>query len=471
MNGNKKVSIRPHEPLYKQAAAAGMFQVMFPYYTMSNPMLKYLPVHYGEMWALYKEGYFEVAYYEKELERVADAVLAECRDGLPAAWQKRWEEIKLELTEASRMLVGADMAALSIEELQALYERIYELDIDMWSLSIFIDAFDPGFDRKEMERIAALHGFTEEEITILVTPTEPSYVTAWELALEKLSHGTRTREELVRGFFWYGVSYSDVQEVNDAFIDAELAKRHPVAFTSAHAEEQEILAHHGLSENPLALFRTLSVWRDDRKYLNYVGLYGLVKIQRELARRMKVDARYMNAVLPHQIPDLLAGTLSASDIEQQWKGGIFTHLKPDGDFEYSLGEEAQEDWAVISEAIQAANREQEGTDLKGTIASKGIARGPVRVLLDFNDSRASDFKQGDILVTSMTRPEFLPLMKLSGAIVTDEGGITSHAAIVSRELKKPCVIGTKSASQLFKDGDMVEVDANAGIVRKLKQTP
>ena len=56
-------------------------------------------------------------------------------------------------------------------------------------------------------------------------------------------------------------------------------------------------------------------------------------------------------------------------------------------------------------------------------------------------------------------------MKKSAAIVSDEGGITSHAAIVSRELKIPCVIGTKIATKVFKDGDLVEVDANKGIVR------
>ena len=68
-------------------------------------------------------------------------------------------------------------------------------------------------------------------------------------------------------------------------------------------------------------------------------------------------------------------------------------------------------------------------------------------------------------MTGMTRPEFVPLMKRSLAVITDEGGITCHAAIVSRELKIPCVIGTKIATRKLKDGDMVEVDATNGIVR------
>jgi len=67
----------------------------------------------------------------------------------------------------------------------------------------------------------------------------------------------------------------------------------------------------------------------------------------------------------------------------------------------------------------------------------------------------------------MTTPDFVPAMKLAAAFVTDEGGIGCHAAILARELKVPCVIGTRFATQVFKDGDMVEVDAEKGIVKKI----
>jgi pyruvate,water dikinase len=69
----------------------------------------------------------------------------------------------------------------------------------------------------------------------------------------------------------------------------------------------------------------------------------------------------------------------------------------------------------------------------------------------------------------MTMPDFAPAMKKAAAIVTDEGGLTCHAAIISRELGKPCVVGTKFATRLLKDGDMIEVNANHGIVKKVKE--
>ena len=75
-------------------------------------------------------------------------------------------------------------------------------------------------------------------------------------------------------------------------------------------------------------------------------------------------------------------------------------------------------------------------------------------------------KPGDILVASMTIPEFVPAMERAAAFVTNEGGILCHAAIIAREMKKPCIIGTKIATRALRDGDIVEVNADKGIVTK-----
>lgn len=107
------------------------------------------------------------------------------------------------------------------------------------------------------------------------------------------------------------------------------------------------------------------------------------------------------------------------------------------------------------------------TTIKGSVGNKGKLTGKVRIVLSTKDFPA--FQEGEILVTSMTRPEYLPLMKKASAFITDEGGITCHAAIVARELNKPCIIGTKIATQVLKDGDLVEVDANEGVVRIVEQ--
>lgn len=101
-------------------------------------------------------------------------------------------------------------------------------------------------------------------------------------------------------------------------------------------------------------------------------------------------------------------------------------------------------------------------EILGQVAMKGVAQGKVRVL--HKKSEIKNLLQGEILVTAMTTPDYLPAMNKAGAFVTDEGGITCHAAIVAREMKKPCIIGTKIATQVLKDGDLVEVDAHSGVV-------
>ena len=105
--------------------------------------------------------------------------------------------------------------------------------------------------------------------------------------------------------------------------------------------------------------------------------------------------------------------------------------------------------------------------LTGQTASPGRATGRVRIILD--PSHVPQFDDGDILVAEATRPVYVPYMKKAGAIITDAGGILSHAAVVSREMKKPCIIGTKIATKVLHDGDLVEVDANEGVVRILKR--
>jgi pyruvate,water dikinase len=79
-------------------------------------------------------------------------------------------------------------------------------------------------------------------------------------------------------------------------------------------------------------------------------------------------------------------------------------------------------------------------------------------------SQAAELTPGEILVTHMTAPDWVPLMRRAAAIVTDSGGMTCHAAIVSRELGIPCVVGTRTATAQLRDGELVTVDATHGVV-------
>ncbi len=100
--------------------------------------------------------------------------------------------------------------------------------------------------------------------------------------------------------------------------------------------------------------------------------------------------------------------------------------------------------------------------LKGLGASPGVAGGPVRIVSE--DMNLEVVKKGDVLVTSMTSPDMVPAMTRAAAIVTDEGGMTCHAAIVARELGIPCIVGASHATELLKDGEKITVDGSMGVV-------
>ena len=116
-----------------------------------------------------------------------------------------------------------------------------------------------------------------------------------------------------------------------------------------------------------------------------------------------------------------------------------------------------------SVAKTAVRLDRKTDKIVGAVASRGVARGYARIIRNTDD--AVKLKPGEILVTHMTRPEYGAALDRAAAFVTDEGGMMSHAAIISREMKKPCIIGTRLATQVLKDGDMVEVNANAGIIK------
>ena len=110
--------------------------------------------------------------------------------------------------------------------------------------------------------------------------------------------------------------------------------------------------------------------------------------------------------------------------------------------------------------------------IRGSVANKGKAKGrvviaPMLISRDGVNAIINKMKKGDILVAQSTTPELMGLVEKAAAIVTDQGGMLSHAAIISREFGIPCIVGTGDATRILKDGDIVEVDVEKGVVRKV----
>lgn len=168
------------------------------------------------------------------------------------------------------------------------------------------------------------------------------------------------------------------------------------------------------------------------------------------------------ALTTNEVKDLLLGKKVNNQNQRQISSCLQTQLKSNGVI-IKTGAEVKKLAKHLTSKLTVK-------ELVGTIACRGLARGRVRIipLSDNPGYYLKKFKKGEILVSETTGPELMPAIRKAGAIVTDEGGLMSHAALVSREFKIPCIVGTKIATQILKDGDLVEVDGNNGTIKILK---
>ncbi|MFH1053706.1 MAG: PEP-utilizing enzyme [Candidatus Woesearchaeota archaeon] len=184
---------------------------------------------------------------------------------------------------------------------------------------------------------------------------------------------------------------------------------------------------------------------------------------KEMASRFDVEYKDILFYLNPEIKHLCLDNVRVEQMLLEKRKKAMLWVISDGLKEEYLGDEAIK---KLDELVLSVIKAENVSEVKGIPANKGRLVG--RVFLAKSAKSANlELREGEILVTSMTTIDYLPAMRKASAIVTDDGGITCHAAIVSRELGKPCIVGTKIATQVFEHGDKVEVDAVNGIVRKL----
>jgi pyruvate,water dikinase len=190
------------------------------------------------------------------------------------------------------------------------------------------------------------------------------------------------------------------------------------------------------------------------------------KLMSEISRRWGLGFSDLFFYTSKEIKDLFRNKkVDVKVIDLRKKGFIFISF-PDkrmllvGDNFKKLFKEIINNKSVIDKKI------------KGLAVMKGVIKARAEVILHNKRSITKKLKflrKGDILITDMTSPDdAIMVSKKAGGIITDEGGITSHAAIIAREFKIPCVVGTKIATQIIKTGDLVEIDGNTGVVSILK---
>lgn len=219
------------------------------------------------------------------------------------------------------------------------------------------------------------------------------------------------------------------------------------------------------------LVRYFTLLQDKRKENIQRLVFCIDQMFNEIKRKSKISKSEIDNYSITEVRELLekGKRVSKRKLNERKKTVFFSYLK-NGQIktDYLFGKKAD----LVLDFFKKKREEiSSRKEIKGFVASIGgdrnmLIKGRVRIVFDpIKDT----FKKGEILVTGMTRPEFVPLMKNAKAIVTNEGGITTHAAIISRELKMPCIIGTKIATDVLHNGDYIQLDLKEGVIKILKK--
>jgi len=261
-------------------------------------------------------------------------------------------------------------------------------------------------------------------------------------------------------YLW--IPYLDIPQKPWAFEDAErFVKEAKNKFPKEELGFDEAIVKAELEDKKelFEMIRQLGYIRDARDDFRRQGIYHIQELFNEISRRAGLNLKETAYLTEHEIINFLSGEKIDSSKAKARQSGFLIFAKNnktecfDGDISNKLKE------------LGFKEEKEAVAEMKGTIGYKGKARGPVRIIRTVHD--ILKVKEGDILVAISTHPDYVIAMRKAAAIVTDEGGALSHAAIVARELGTPCVVGTKIATKILKDGDLIEVDAEHGLVKRI----
>jgi len=353
---------------------------------------------------------------------------------------------------------------LSDKEISELLTEIKKLQAEctMFGTVVAFADIHGGITNKLVEIIKKrnnlkypLHIYTN----ILGNPSEKSLT---EKASKDITENQNT-DDLLKEYFW----------LNQGYIGRGLTIEQLTEIKEDHSKKEEnlpspdeLLEELSLSDQEKRilqvsqdLIQIKSLRADSRQFLHVVT-NKLIDI---LSEKWNIESKYAETLYTEEICKILNKEIALPDkLRDRWEHSIIIP-ETENTYKIIIGKEVQ---LYLDEHLKIEEIKNKN-EVKGYVAQPGKVTGPIKLV--FTPQHNSKVKEGDILVSTATSPQLLPAMKRAAAFVTDVGGIASHAAVISREFKTPCIVGTHKATKVIKDGDEIEVDANKGIVKVIER--
>ncbi len=443
--------------------------------TFAETHYKHFRAKYGENWSeslwLFRGGRSLYLNDERDLQAAGGRVFV--RYMLPRAVRvniyKQWQETASDLVLHEKKIDAASLPLISDQELAAIWSELNERYIAFW-----VECSPPelgnygsiAYLEEKLKLDIPNDGERASALEALTAPTRLSFYQEEEIALSQ----TSDIEKHQKAFFWLKNSYAGTSVLPvEFFVERKKTLSKKIESGIRAKLEQTILRNqsvqkqYGLSDEIMDIAEAIRDgvgWQDERKKHIFILLHYIDLLVQEVARRFSYNFDELHNLWHSQIGGIIQGKDLHAELGRRENGfGVRYFHDCDelssGDVEYFWNLYGNE---KIVEGVK---------EVKGIVASKGkesAVEGKVHILLDPNN--LADFQDGEILVAPMTSPEYVFAMKKARAVVTDAGGLTSHAAIVSRELGIPCIVGTKVATAIFANGDVINVDTKRGVAWK-----
>lgn len=474
-------------------------------------------MEFTDLLVVYTEGTADWHINLKDIQRIAKIFIErskkESRIGKKLI--KQWRLDEKRFYQKCQAVDKIKLKELSNADLAKLYNDFVDTYWKWFSMTSIIDGFALGTDEfinKNVDEFLKQKGIARGRGKIfadLTAPIEISFTTEAEISLLRVAikmNGypvlkraflTENPENILKkiehyplalvvlkkhqqNYFWLKNNYinQSVLTLEDFIIEIKkfyqakinLNSRLKDALTHPRLNQkkkQSLIKNLNLSKvikNLLEISEDFTIWQDERKKSTLFTTHFVSLMLREIAKRGKHSFDELRFFAPQEIASLLLKDgfcPSRKEIENRLDFTLFYYRGEGYDFYSGTAGKSLTQKILKGRGVDKVN------DFRGMTACPGIAKGKVRVVKSVQE--IDKVQPGEILVAVMTRPDYVVGIKRAAAVVTDEGGVTCHAAIVSRELGIPCVIGTKIATKVLSDGDLVEVNANHAVVTILKK--
>jgi len=386
---------------------------------------------------------------------------------------KDWKNTAEKMLSLEEMINPDSLKKLDDRKLNELFKFWYSEYMEFWVKGFLPELANWGGEQLLKRKIMEID---EKNFVMLferlAAPEDLSFHQKEELDLLQAKIAGKGLGEHQKRYYWIKNSYGNVEIADVSFFEkrldgisgeeaADMIENIAKLSEKTKKEKEKLVEEYRLSDEIQDISRKLSFciwWQDLRKKYIFIANHFTRILLEEISGRKDIP---VDELEEHAFPEIIELLETGKRIDKYERSvGFLEYFHEGKDIGYYHGEKAD---GLIRKYTEV-EVDKDAEEIRGMVVSRGKAKGEVRILLTPKD--IDKLEEGEVLVAPMTSPDYTIAMRKASAIITDEGGMTCHAAIVSRELGKPCIVATRIATKALKDGDLVEVDAENGIIKK-----